>query len=220
MGHFHCLVRQWGISTVWYGNGAFPLYGKASGHFHSMVRHQGISTLWYGIRAFPLSGTASGHFHCLVRHQGISTVWYGIRAFPLSGMASWHFHSLVLFLAYFLAVIWVAASSLAVMPLLVSTFILSTDFKKGDCIELKYYGLNKTICEPELEMFLKDGKELFTCYIFTYVSAVLVTISMIHFLIAVSANYTHLKDSRFATYNAYETEDVRNSKHSILDTNM
>lgn len=126
----------------------------------------------------------------------------------------------VLFIAYFLAVIWVAGSSLAVMPLLVSTFILSTDFKKGDCIELKYYGLEKKVCDPELEVFLKEGKELFTCYIFTYVSSVLVTISMIHFLISISANYTHLKDSRFATYNAYDTEEVRNSKHSMLDTNM
>lgn len=42
----------------------------------------------------------------------------------------------------------------------------------------------------------------------------------IHFLICVSANITHLRDNRFATLNAYEGEEIRNSKHSVLDTNM
>lgn len=42
----------------------------------------------------------------------------------------------------------------------------------------------------------------------------------IHFLISISANYTHLKDDRFSTLNAYEAEEVRNSKHSVVDTSM
>ena len=42
----------------------------------------------------------------------------------------------------------------------------------------------------------------------------------VHFLICISANITHLRDNRFATLNAYETEELRNSKHSVLDTNM
>lgn len=40
------------------------------------------------------------------------------------------------------------------------------------------------------------------------------------FIVCISANITHLKDNRFATLNAYESEEVRNSKHSMLDTDM
>ena len=42
----------------------------------------------------------------------------------------------------------------------------------------------------------------------------------IHFLMVISANITHLKETRFATLNAYEeTEEVQNSKH-VVDTTM
>lgn len=44
----------------------------------------------------------------------------------------------------------------------------------------------------------------------------------IHFMIVISANISHLKDHRLATMNAYSetTEEVRNSKHSVVDTTM
>ena len=42
----------------------------------------------------------------------------------------------------------------------------------------------------------------------------------IHFLMCISANITHLRETRFATLNAYEEADeAQNSKH-IVDTTM
>lgn len=130
----------------------------------------------------------------------------------------------MLVLSYILTICWVLVSALLAIPagLLILLIYLQND-RDIQCINLLNYGFHfREICkaEGELERFTNRGRDLLVCYVVAYISAILIAISLIHFLMVISANITHLKETRFATLNAYEeTEEVQNSKH-VVDTTM
>ncbi|XP_070196989.1 neuronal membrane glycoprotein M6-a-like [Littorina saxatilis] len=136
------------------------------------------------------------------------------------------FNIFLLVFIYFLCLCWALLCILLATPvvMLVMMYVV-TDFAEPEpdsyCLHLEHFGFPKReLCGAELERFQEDAKDVLICYIVTLLSAFLVVVSLVHFLICVSANITHLRDNRFATLNAYETEELRNSKHSVLDTNM
>nr|KAG5687581.1 hypothetical protein BaRGS_009978 [Batillaria attramentaria] len=133
------------------------------------------------------------------------------------------FNIFLLVFVYILCLCWVLLCMLLATPivLLVLMYLVTDRYEQGDCFDLQHYGFPaREICEPELERFKDHAKDVLICYGVALFSALLVVVSLVHFLICVSANITHLRDNRFATLNAYETEEMRNSKHSVLDTNM
>ncbi|XP_076445953.1 neuronal membrane glycoprotein M6-a-like isoform X2 [Babylonia areolata] len=131
------------------------------------------------------------------------------------------FNIFLLGLVYVLCLVWVLASTALATPIVLLALMYLTT---GDTLDLKYYGFphypDSPISGQELTNFKEDAMDVLICYGVSLLSAILVVISLVHFLICISANITHLKDNRFATLNAYETEELRNSKHSVLDTNM
>ncbi|XP_071088708.1 neuronal membrane glycoprotein M6-a-like isoform X2 [Haliotis cracherodii] len=126
----------------------------------------------------------------------------------------------LLMFVYFLTLVWVLALALLTVPLvLLGMLFILTGHTGLTCIDLKNYGFSeRNMCGEELNVFTTKAKDVLICYSACYFSALLVVVSLIHFLISISANITHLKDNRFVTLNAYETEE--HSKHSVLDTNM
>ncbi|XP_050417833.1 uncharacterized protein LOC126831174 isoform X2 [Patella vulgata] len=124
---------------------------------------------------------------------------------------------------YFLTVCWILASALLFIPLvMLGILYYVTEYDGLTSLNLKYYGFEDRHLDGEtLDEFMMQAKDVLICYSCAYVSSLLVVISMIHFLISITANITHLTDNRFAALNAYEPgEEMRNSKHSVLDTNM
>ncbi|KAJ8298280.1 hypothetical protein KUTeg_024811 [Tegillarca granosa] len=130
----------------------------------------------------------------------------------------------MLILTYILGVVWILVTSIMTVPLMyLLLLIIIKDNIQLPSINLVNYGFqNRTLEGGEFEDFVIDGKQLIISYIVSYASSLLIVISMIHFMIAISANLTHLKDTRLATLNAYADakDDTRNSKHSIVDTTM
>lgn len=123
-----------------------------------------------------------------------------------------------------MTICWVLVSGLFAIPAgLLILLIYLEDDRDMLCINLLNYGFHyREICkaEGELERFTNEGRDLLVCYIVAYISAILIVISLIHFLMCISANITHLRETRFATLNAYEvTEEDQNSKH-VVDTTM
>ncbi|KAL3879971.1 hypothetical protein ACJMK2_032246 [Sinanodonta woodiana] len=134
---------------------------------------------------------------------------------------------LLLILTYILGIIWIIISAVIAIPLLMLLLLLYLhDYTKLDCLNLANYGFSfREMCAYEFAAFTDKGREVLICYIIAYASVVLIVASLIHFLINISANITHLQDTRFVTLHAYEedNEEVRNSgsKHSNLaDTTM
>ncbi|XP_046556998.1 uncharacterized protein LOC124266228 isoform X2 [Haliotis rubra] len=126
----------------------------------------------------------------------------------------------LLMFVYFLTLVWILALALLTVPLvLLGLMFILTEHMGVNCIDLKNYGFSeRNMCGEELDVFTTKAKDVLVCYSACYFSALLVVVSLIHFLISISANITHLKDNRFVTLNAYDTEE--HSKHSVLDTNM
>ncbi|XP_041359262.1 neuronal membrane glycoprotein M6-a-like isoform X2 [Gigantopelta aegis] len=129
----------------------------------------------------------------------------------------------LLLFVYFLTIVWILVTAILIVPVgLLVMLILVKKFNNVSCIDLQNYGFDpREICDDQLSVFMTKSYDILVCYAIAFVSALLVSVSLIHFLISISANITHLKDNRFATLNAYETtEEHRNSKHSVIDTNM
>ncbi|XP_013380366.1 uncharacterized protein LOC106151575 isoform X2 [Lingula anatina] len=131
-----------------------------------------------------------------------------------------------LIFAYTFHVVWLLICCALTLPLflLILLRILYEEYAV-ECINLQNYGFpnKEPICDDRLYLFWTQGKENLICFGATFVSAVLVAISMVHFLIAIGANYKHLKETVFATYNAYnhnDVDDVRVSRNSLLETKM
>lgn len=126
-------------------------------------------------------------------------------------------------LTYILCLGWIFVSAVLLLPAaMLVLLIYLTDYKDFSCINLANYGFkDREICDAALERFVNHGWDLLICYLVAYFAAVVVIISLIHFLTCLSANITHLKDARFATLNAYEDADEAavNSKH-VNDTTM
>ncbi|BFZ24619.1 hypothetical protein BsWGS_27659 [Bradybaena similaris] len=123
-----------------------------------------------------------------------------------------------LVITYFLAVCWVLIIAILTTPLVL---IINIIIVNPDTLDLKNYGFHGDVYTgAALEIFMEDVKELLICYAVALFAAVIIVNSLICFIVCISANITHLKDNRFATLNAYESEEVRNSKHSMLDTDM
>ncbi|KAL5012998.1 hypothetical protein ScPMuIL_011549 [Solemya velum] len=132
----------------------------------------------------------------------------------------------MLIFSYVFGLVWILVTAFMTVPVtFLVLLILLRDHDNFDCIDLVNYGFSqREICQNELNTFVREGKDLLICYLVAYFSCILIAISMIHFMICISANITHLKDNRFATMNAYEEpeeqHEVHESKHSIVDTTM
>ncbi|XP_033742301.1 neuronal membrane glycoprotein M6-b-like isoform X2 [Pecten maximus] len=128
----------------------------------------------------------------------------------------------LLVISYILGFAWTVVTSILAIPLFL-LLVLILIKNKVTCIDLINYGLSEMkLCGEDLDDFARKGQDLMISYIVAYISSVLIVISLIHFMIVISANISHMKDHRLATLNAYSetTEEVRNSKHSIVDTTM
>lgn len=132
----------------------------------------------------------------------------------------------MLVLSYLLTICWVLVTTVFALPAALLILLMYQENNKDvRCINLSHYGFwFREICkkEGELERFTNRGYDLLICYLVAYISALLIIISLIHFLMVISANVTHLRESRFATMNAYDVEtaeEAQNSKH-VVDTTM
>ncbi|XP_062596622.1 neuronal membrane glycoprotein M6-b-like isoform X3 [Saccostrea cucullata] len=127
---------------------------------------------------------------------------------------------------YILGFSWMVASVVLAVPVYLLSLLYFVDFtvKQADgkldkCINLVHYGLEKQeFCGADFQNFEREGKQLIVSYIAALVSSILIAISLIHFMIAISANLAHLRNSRIATLNAYD-DDMANSK-LVADTTM
>ncbi|KAK3577076.1 hypothetical protein CHS0354_037102 [Potamilus streckersoni] len=134
---------------------------------------------------------------------------------------------MLLILTFILGISWIIISAVIAIPLMMLLLLLYLhDYMKENCFNLANYGFSfREMCGHDFAAFTDKGRELLICYIIAYAAVVLIAASLIHFLINISANITHLRDTRFVTLHAYEeeNEEVRNSasKHSNLaDTTM
>ncbi|XP_048779239.1 neuronal membrane glycoprotein M6-b-like isoform X3 [Ostrea edulis] len=130
---------------------------------------------------------------------------------------------------YILGFLWIVASVVLAVPVYLLSLLYIVDFtsiqpgasdgKIHKCINLVNYGLeNQEFCGTDFQNFEREGKQLIISYIAALLSSILIAISLIHFLIVISANLTHLRNSRVATLNAYD-DDLANSK-LVADTTM
>ncbi|GFR89895.1 neuronal membrane glycoprotein M6-b [Elysia marginata] len=123
-----------------------------------------------------------------------------------------------LVVCYILTVCWVLATAIFAVPLVLIINMLIVD---ADSVDLGVYGFKGGVkTGAYLETFKEESKDLLICWGIVFCSSVVIVNSLICFIICITANITHLRDNRFATLNAYSSEEVRNSKHSVLDTNM
>ncbi|CAL1547203.1 unnamed protein product [Lymnaea stagnalis] len=120
-----------------------------------------------------------------------------------------------LVLTYILTLAWILITVLLATPLvlLINIYIVNPTE-----IHPQHYGFNSSNIPNS--KFKEDGDNLLITYGVAFIGSLLVVNSMICFIICITANITHLRDNRFATLNAYGSEEVRNSKHSVVDTNM
>ncbi|XP_071124955.1 neuronal membrane glycoprotein M6-a-like isoform X2 [Mytilus edulis] len=125
----------------------------------------------------------------------------------------------MLIFSYMFGIAWVLMTAIFGVPLYLLINILIIDVKE---INLVNYGLHdKIFTGRDFENFRMEADRLLVIYITIFVSSILITVSMIHFLIVISSNLTHLKDTRLATLNAYaDHTEMQNSKHSVVDTTM
>ncbi|RUS89187.1 hypothetical protein EGW08_003066 [Elysia chlorotica] len=125
-----------------------------------------------------------------------------------------------LVVCYILTVVWVLATAIFGVPLVL---IINMFIVDADSVDLGFL-----FCVIKLIHFFFFTSVTFFNLLFnnTYFllksvfTAVFFSHPQICFIICITANITHLRDNRFSTLNAYGSEEVRNSKHSVLDTNM
>ncbi|XP_019619773.1 PREDICTED: neuronal membrane glycoprotein M6-a-like isoform X1 [Branchiostoma belcheri] len=126
-----------------------------------------------------------------------------------------------LVLTYIIFIGWLLMSCMGVIP---SLFFYLTVIVKAkpytvngnNCLNLQQFGLDVVFnttgtptvpantnlgtnmweyCGNDYNKFQADGFQLFNLYIVALVGALVVTISLVHYLMCLSANYAHLKDS-------------------------
>lgn len=126
---------------------------------------------------------------------------------------------------YLLGFSWIVASVVLAVPVYLLSLLYFADFtvtKNGvdtKCIYLVHYGLDKQdFCGADFQNFEREGKQLIISYIAALASSILIAISLIHYMIVISANLANLRNSRIATLNAYDDE-MANSK-LVADTTM
>ncbi|XP_052793709.1 neuronal membrane glycoprotein M6-a-like isoform X2 [Mya arenaria] len=128
-------------------------------------------------------------------------------------------------LSYILCVAWLVTSAILSIPVTALGLLwYLVDFKHVDCINLANYGFDaRELCNKDndrgLERFTNHGKDLLCYYGAALISSFVIIISLIHFLMCMSANITHLRDARFATLNAYEEAEEAPAK-PLNDTTM
>jgi len=138
-------------------------------------------------------------------------------------------------LGYIINVAWVALSGILAIPVFILTILHNkcgnivipngvekpcnsndTIFRPSD------YGITTVeydICGKQLQTFCARGDEAFPAYIAAYVSAVVVVISTIHFLVTITANYAHIKKDGGAGWHG-GSEDYVGSTNTIENTKM
>ncbi|XP_064608111.1 myelin proteolipid protein-like isoform X2 [Liolophura sinensis] len=126
-----------------------------------------------------------------------------------------------LVLVYLFLVAWIVLLSTLVVPIIGYVVLLYLYDSEGRCIDLRNYGLSDhSVCGSELTLFKIEGQEAFISFSVAYFAALLVIISLVNFMICMTSNLMHLKDSRYATLNPYQDDEIHTSKHSILETTM
>nr|XP_022324980.1 neuronal membrane glycoprotein M6-b-like isoform X4 [Crassostrea virginica] len=126
---------------------------------------------------------------------------------------------------YILGFSWIVASVVLAVPVYLLSLLYFADFtaanKTTKCVNLVHYGLDnprQEFCGADFQNFEREGKQLIISYIAALISAILIAISLVHFMIVISANLAYLRNSRIATLNAYD-DDGANSK-LVADTTM
>ncbi|KAL4230020.1 Neuronal membrane glycoprotein M6-b [Mactra antiquata] len=181
--------------------------------------------LWF--MEFTLIGVVSGMFvigTCLLIVGHFSSEPNSRHAFNTSrkNLCGRGLNIFMLILTYILLVAWLLTSAILIIPVGAFTLLIYLyEVKDVKSIDLANYGFeSKVIKGDDLERFRNEGQDLLICYGAAYLCAVFIIISLIHFLMCISANITHLRDARFATLNAYEeAEDAQNAKQ-LNDTTM
>ncbi|KAH9509950.1 hypothetical protein Btru_044703 [Bulinus truncatus] len=121
-----------------------------------------------------------------------------------------------LVVTYILTITWTLVSVVLATPLVLLINILIVG---KDSVDPTIYGFQSE--QITKAQFQEDGVNLLITYAIALFGSILIVNSMICFLISISANITHLRDNRFATFNTYSPgEEIHCSKHSVVDTNM
>ncbi|XP_055893908.1 uncharacterized protein LOC106064390 isoform X2 [Biomphalaria glabrata] len=122
-----------------------------------------------------------------------------------------------LVVAYILTIIWILVSVVLATPLVLLINIIC--IVNPESIDPSLYGFKSG--QITRTQFHEDGVNLLITYAIALFGSILIVNSLICFLISISANITHLRDNRFATFNTYSPgEEIHCSKHSVVDTNM
>ncbi|XP_012937740.1 uncharacterized protein LOC101852624 [Aplysia californica] len=122
-----------------------------------------------------------------------------------------------LVMSYILTIAWTLLTAILATPLV---FIVNLYIVDPDPLDLSVYGFSGKYTGNELTEFKEKTENLLISYAVAFFAAIVIVNSLVCFIICISSNIAHLRDNRFATLNAYGAEEVRNSKHSVLDTNM
>ncbi|XP_059169167.1 uncharacterized protein LOC131950958 [Physella acuta] len=126
---------------------------------------------------------------------------------------------LALVTCYILTIVWILVTCLLAAPVILLVdllYIVSTD-----SLDPRNYGFDgKTLTGTTLEQFKEDGENLLITFAVALFGALIIVNSLICFIITISANITRLRDTSFTSLNVYDTEELNNSKHSVIDTNM
>ncbi|KAK3099638.1 hypothetical protein FSP39_007353 [Pinctada imbricata] len=128
----------------------------------------------------------------------------------------------MLVFSYLLGICWIVVTAILGVPVyLLLNYILIRDDVTS--FNLVHYGLGNITVQGEndLDNYRNEAKQEIISYSAAFISSLLIAISMIHFMLVLSANIKHLRESRFATLHAYDVDDTANSKTPMVaDTTM
>ncbi|XP_002737465.1 proteolipid protein DM beta-like [Saccoglossus kowalevskii] len=121
------------------------------------------------------------------------------------------------FLIYYaLTIVWFILACGIVVPVLFSSMLrvyCGNDYETvfnntTSCLDLAQYGLGKadngTLCNERLIQFCKEGIDIWEDYTLSWGGAALVVVGLIHALICLAANYSHVKDTTKSVSREYE----------------
>ncbi|XP_070541807.1 neuronal membrane glycoprotein M6-b-like [Ptychodera flava] len=134
----------------------------------------------------------------------------------------------ITFICYLLFVIWVVVMAVMVIPSIYFYNIKRNHCgDPGGCIDLRQYGL-VNFSEPNKDVYLFCDRDMYclknpyTYYFVSLSTAVLVLVMLGHFLMILSANWSHVKNKfkrddpsrlvRFSHYNTQSMDTLRSSR--------
>ncbi|XP_074650873.1 proteolipid protein DM beta-like isoform X2 [Tubulanus polymorphus] len=125
-----------------------------------------------------------------------------------------------LVIAFILLIGWGATTAVTMTPVVLLTLFYHLHDSGIKCIDMKNYGFpSKVICGSSLRTFTEDSQAVLICFAVAVLAGIILIVALSFFIACMAADYAHLEETKYVTYNTYKSED-KNSQESMLDTKM